>query len=294
LVKKRGELMSQATDGGMAAILNASKEEIEWILEKNNLTGIDLANYNTPSQIVISGLIDEIVRAQSFFQQGEILFYPLNTSGAFHSRYMQSAKEKFENYIKKFKLLQPKIPVIANVTAQPYKGSEVTKNLSAQISSTVKWCESVQYLMELAATSNDAIEFVEVGHSDVLTKLVHTIKQQTPSTIGEKTFSIENQNAVVQKTETKSASSKDADSQTTPIDKIIKSLNETKPTFISAEEKVNAWNKKYSIGTKVKSTYTTYENLETRTEAMVLFGHRAAVYMKEYNGYFDLDEIAAV
>jgi len=68
LVKKRGELMSQATGGGMAAILNATKEKIETILKENGLTNIDLANYNTPSQIVISGLKDEIGKATSFRQ----------------------------------------------------------------------------------------------------------------------------------------------------------------------------------------------------------------------------------
>jgi hypothetical protein len=57
---------------------------------------------------------------------------------------------------------------------------------------------------------------------------------------------------------------------------------------------VTAWNKRYPIGTKVKSAIADYDDLETRTGAVVLFGHRAAVYMNGYNGYFDLDEVTPV
>ena len=63
---------------------------------------------------------------------------------------------------------------------------------------------------------------------------------------------------------------------------------------LSADEKVGAWNKNYGIGTKVKSLLIDDEGLETRTAAQVLIGHRAAVYLEGYNGYFDLDEIIAL
>ena len=60
-----------------------------------------------------------------------------------------------------------------------------------------------------------------------------------------------------------------------------------------AEQKVLAWNKRHPVGTKVKSLVMDYGELTTRTSAVELFGHRAAVYMEGYNGYFDLDEITA-
>ena len=63
--------------------------------------------------------------------------------------------------------------------------------------------------------------------------------------------------------------------------------------FAVAEQKVLAWNKRHPVGTKVKSLVMDYGELTTRTSAVELFGHRAAVYMEGYNGYFDLDEIAA-
>lgn len=251
LVQKRGELMSEVANGAMAAILNASKEEIEAILERNGLSNIDLANYNTPSQIVISGLTDEIGKAQQFFQSGKMLYYPLNTSGAFHSRFMWTAKDKFSTFLKRFKFSAPKIPVVANATARPYGTDEIVENLSNQISNTVRWCESIQYLMQLAASRGDSLELEEVGHGDVLTKIAVTIQQQTP------------QPALA-----------------------------SKPDRRTAAEKVTAWNGKHAVGTKVRSLTTDYGNLETRTAAVVLFGHRAAIYMKGYNGYFDLDELA--
>lgn len=250
LVQKRGELMSEVANGAMAAILNASKEEIEAILRANGLSNIDLANYNTPSQIVISGLTDEIGKAQPFFQSGKMLYYPLNTSGAFHSRFMWTAKDKFQTYLKRFTFSAPKIPVIANVTAQPYGEDAVVENLSNQISSTVRWCESIQYLLQAAASRGESLQLEEVGHGDVLTKIAVTIKQQTPAP------------AVAGKKEQRTAA-----------------------------EKVAAWNGKHSVGTKVRSLSTDYGGLETRTAAVVLFGHRAAVYMRGYNGYFDLDEV---
>jgi malonyl CoA-acyl carrier protein transacylase len=257
LVQKRGELMGQITGGGMAAILNATKEQIEAVLHKNKLTNIDLANYNTPSQIVISGLAEEINAAQAFFQQGRMMFYPLNTSGAFHSRFMQAVKEQFRTLLETQTFANLKIPVMSNVTARPYESGAVLENLSNQIASTVRWSESIQYLMSLGAERGDAMQFEELGPGDVLTKLVHYIKQQTP-----KTESVQKQ-AAPQKT-------------------------------AAAADKVLFWNKKYPVGTKVKSLVMDYDALETRTEAVVLFGHRAAVYMKGYNGYFDLDELAPV
>lgn len=270
LVKKRGELMAETTDGGMAAILNASKTEIESILATNGLTNIDLANYNTPSQIVISGLIEEIGEAQKFFQQGEMLYYPLNTSGAFHSRFMEASKEKFQRYINKFKLSDLSIPVISNVTAMPYQNNEVLTNLPKQMTSTVQWCDTIEYLLGI----EKAMEFEEIGNGDVLTKLIKTIKEHN------QVFDLDEQ-----KDEVKVEKKKEAKNS-------VAELSDDSPkAFIQAEKKVSDWNKNYQIGTKVKSLHVDYDELETRTEAVVLFGHRAAVYMKNHNGYFDLNEI---
>jgi len=268
LVQKRGELMGQVTGGGMAAMLNASKEEIETTLKKNGLNNVYLANYNSPSQIVISGSAEEIAKAEPLFKKGKIRFYPLNTSGAFHSKFMQDAMEQFKEYLKGYAFSELKTPVISNVTARPYENAAILDTLSRQIASTVQWSESVQYLIALGRRRSDAMEFEELGPGNVLTTLVETIKKQTPNTVLDQYFKQDNENGGSEN----AAPKKSAD----------------------AAEKVSTWNQKYPIGTKVKSTIMDYDDLETRTEAVVLFGHRAAVYMKGYNGYFDLDEVVPI
>jgi malonyl CoA-acyl carrier protein transacylase len=263
LVRRRGELMSRVPSGAMAAILNASREEIEEILQRNGLRNIDLANYNTPSQIVISGLVDEIGAAQNLFQSGKMLYHPLVTSGAFHSRFMETAKQEFAEYLRGFEFAAPKIPVIANVTARPYEPGAIADGLARQIASTVLWSESIQYLMALAAHRGTTATFEEIGHGDVLTRIHQTIKRQTTDAALEK---LRNE---------------------------LRPQDRTAARAPDPVEKVTAWNRKHAVGTRVKSSLMSGE-LETRTEAMVLFGHRAAVYLKGYNGYFDLDELDAL
>lgn len=280
LVKKRGELMAQAEGGAMAAILNASKSEIVEILQKNGLTNIDLANYNSPLQIVISGAIEEIGAAQSLFAYGNVMYYPLNTSGAFHSRFMLPAKEKFEQYIKRFKLNDPVIPVLSNVTAKLYESEQIFNNLSQQIASTVLWSDGIQYLMSIARDAGTEMEFVEIGFGEVLTKMIKNIKIQT---------------AQLDAKDNNRISLVASDDKVVPSTSLaLDSKVESTPANGNAAIQVEQWNKKYPVGARFKSNVTNYSELETRTKAMVLFGHRAAVYMKGYNGYFDLNEIAPV
>jgi malonyl CoA-acyl carrier protein transacylase len=272
LVQKRGELMGQVAHGAMAAVLNATKDEIEKALEANGLNNVYLANHNTPSQIVISGLADEIAKAEKLFQDGKMRYYPLATSGAFHSAFMRDAMEQFRQYLKGFKFADQKIPVIANVTARPYRNEAIAETLSSQIASTVRWSESIQYLLAVGVSRGVAAEFEELGQGDVLTKLVYTIKAQTPQAVLQQYIDEEGSTE-------RASSGGGKDSPAKPA---------------QAEEKVAAWNKRYPVGTKVRSSIADYDSLETRTEAVTLFGHRAAVYMKGYNGYFDLDELTAV
>ncbi|HEX8611510.1 MAG TPA: ACP S-malonyltransferase [Telluria sp.] len=267
LVQKRGELMSQVSNGAMAAVLNASKDDIEGILKANGLNQVYLANYNTPSQIVLSGLSEEIAAVQKFFQTGKMRYYPLATSGAFHSAFMQDAMEKFRDFLKEFTFAAPKIPVIANVTARPYRADAMLDTLSAQIASTVRWSESIQYLLALGRSRGEAPVFEELGHGDVLTKLVMTIKLQTPETVLDQLI-------------------KDGlagEAAAAPVSAPVK--------LTDAQEKIALWKKMHPVGTRVKSSLLNLDNLETRTDAVLLFGHRAAVYLKGYNGYFALDEL---
>ncbi|SFJ70066.1 ACP S-malonyltransferase [Thermoflavimicrobium dichotomicum] len=173
LVKKRGELMGQARDGGMAAVIGLQDEKVEAILRENGFSTIDIANYNTPTQIVISGPLDDIEKAGDAFSEAGAMYIPLNVSGAFHSRYMKAAQTEFERYLDQFTFSELSIPVISNCKARPYTYGELKTNLVKQIVHSVKWTESIRYLMGLGEMT-----FEEIGPGDVLTKLVQKIREQ--------------------------------------------------------------------------------------------------------------------
>lgn len=163
LVKKRGQLMAQARGGGMAAVMGLSADKVEEILKANDLENLTVANYNSSFQLVISGLKQDIDRAEPiFFAAGATHYKILNVSGAFHTPYMADAKKKFNKYVKKFKFGEIAIPIISNVTARPYKQSEITDNIIEQITSPVRWMESIRYLWARGAEIED---FDEIGAS---------------------------------------------------------------------------------------------------------------------------------
>jgi len=177
LVKKRGELMSQARDGGMAAVIGLNAETIASVIRDNGLSGTDVANFNSPSQTVVSGPVDEIKRAGPLFEAaGARMCMPLPVSAAFHSRYMAAAAREFADFLAPMTFAAPKVPVIANVTAEPYpteNASEAVKSLLVQqITSSVQWVRTVRNLSGRGVT-----QFSEMGPGNVLTRLVQQIQQ---------------------------------------------------------------------------------------------------------------------
>ncbi|MFP7318952.1 ACP S-malonyltransferase [Bacillus spizizenii] len=174
LVRKRGELMSMVSNGGMAAIMGLNEEQVAKALKEYHLHDVDIANVNAPYQIVISGKKDEIEKAASLFEtMTEVtMVLPLNVSGAFHSRYMNKAKEEFEQFLQTFHFSPLSIPVISNVYAKPYTYELMKQTLADQINHSVKWTESISYLMK-----KGQLEFEEIGPGNVLTGLIHRIKK---------------------------------------------------------------------------------------------------------------------
>ncbi|HEY1164927.1 MAG TPA: ACP S-malonyltransferase [Chitinophaga sp.] len=173
LVKKRAEIMSRVENGGMAALLGLKLEEVERILHTHHYDRLDIANYNSAQQIVISGLKEDILSAQKIFESNHAkLYYPLNVSGAFHSRYMKTAAAEFGAFARSFTFSPLQLPVISNVSARPYAQSDIASMLEQQICSPVKWYESVSFLLQQEAPS-----FYEIGPGDVLTKMLDFIKR---------------------------------------------------------------------------------------------------------------------
>lgn len=172
LVRQRGRLMAQARNGGMAAVVGLTPEKVDQILQDHGLTSIDLSNYNSPRQIVISGPVDDLERAMAVLEcAGAAMCIRLPVSAAFHSRYMQSAANEYEAFLREFKFETPKIPIISNVTAAYYPATSIQHLLVKQITQPVMWMQIVRALI-----AQGAKEFVEVGPGSVLTRLIQQIR----------------------------------------------------------------------------------------------------------------------
>jgi malonyl CoA-acyl carrier protein transacylase len=178
LVQKRGELMSQAKNGGMAAVIGLGARLVAEVIKANGLASIDVANFNSPSQTVVSGPIEDIKRAGPLFEKaGARIYMPLQVSAAFHSRYMAYAAKAFADFLAPLSFAAPETPVIANVTARPYptdNASESVKSLLVnQIAHSVQWTQSVRFLISQGVT-----QFSEMGPGNVLTRSVQQIQQE--------------------------------------------------------------------------------------------------------------------
>jgi len=172
LVQKRGALMSAATGGGMAAILGMDGDAVNTALAELGAESIDVANYNSPHQIVISGLKADIEAfAPQLEEKGAQRVVILSVSGAFHSRYMKPAANEFESFLSEFSFGSLKIPCIANCSAEPYTDESIAQNLVRQMYSSVQWMDTVKGLRAQGADS-----FVEVGPGNVLSGLARRIK----------------------------------------------------------------------------------------------------------------------
>ncbi|AGP33717.1 ACP S-malonyltransferase [Sorangium cellulosum] len=175
LVRRRGELMSQAKGGGMAAVIGLPLEEIRRTLERAGLGRVEAVNLNSPRQTVLAGAIEDIQQAGPVLTAAKARYVPLNVSAAFHSRYMEQAQRDFSAFVAGFRFVRPRIPVIANCTARPYPDDEagIRDLLVRQITSPVRWYETVSYLL-----ASPEAEFEEIGPGDVLTRLIVEIRKE--------------------------------------------------------------------------------------------------------------------
>lgn len=181
LVKKRGQLMSEATGGGMAAVMGLTEDRVEEILKENNLKNLYIANSNSPRQIVISGLKKDIEKAETLFlEKGATHYRVLSVSGAFHTPYMAEAKKKFKKFAGKFQYGEITIPIIANVTARPYQPGEVIDNMIEQITTPVRWAESIRYLLAKGVDIEDFDELGVEGLSVVKALAMRTYQEAGP------------------------------------------------------------------------------------------------------------------
>lgn len=178
LVQRRGALMADSRGGGMAAVIGLGADRISELVFNFAFDTIDLANLNSPNQSVISGPAADVTAVATILEEAGAKVMPLNVSGAFHSRMMAPAAEEFRAFLGGFDFEPLKIPVISNALARPYENGQVHELLTRQMTSPVRWKESIQFLLRQGAK-----EFVEVGSGAVLTGLIRQIKEQPAPTV---------------------------------------------------------------------------------------------------------------
>lgn len=168
-IQKRADLMGATHGGAMSAVLNAPEGALEEALKEASSVGyVDVANYNSPAQVVITGDEAAVQKAgELLLAKGARRVVPLPVSGAFHSKFMENAGKEFENFVSDLELNNALIPVITNVDAQAStESSDFRIKMPKQIYSSVHWTQTIQ---KMAA---DGVEiFIEIGPGKVLAGL---------------------------------------------------------------------------------------------------------------------------
>lgn len=177
LVRRRGELMKRSGElspGGMAAVLGMGIDELEEVCAQASQGSqvVQVANDNCPGQVVISGSSQALERAMQLAQQrGARRVRRLAVSIAAHSPLMSSAQADFNQAVSQAPLVEPQVPLVGNVTAQPLPTvADIRADLQLQLTSRVRWTETIQNM-----ASAGVRHFIELGSGNVLGGLIKRI-----------------------------------------------------------------------------------------------------------------------
>ena len=174
ILKKRGDLMnnfSESNESGMAALIGKNIYEVENIINQNNID-LEIANDNSPIQVVVSGSNIEIDKIKENFLKNDVKkFVKLNVSSAFHSKFMNKAQDALNFEIDKLNLKSNDIKIISNYSAEISSENNVILNsLKNQMANRVRWTESIIKLLE-----NGENQIIEIGPGKVLSGLIKRI-----------------------------------------------------------------------------------------------------------------------
>lgn len=179
LVDKRGRFMQEAcdaTNGSMVSVIGLEHGQVEEIVNLAKEKGVVCAgNYNSPQQVAVSGdraALEEITRLAN--EAGAKKVVPLKVAGAFHSEFMSPAARKLAPYIEQAEVRKPEIRFVSNVTGSFAESpEEIKQNLIRQVDSPVKWCQSMQLLIEEGIR-----EYLGIGPGRVLAGLMRRIDSE--------------------------------------------------------------------------------------------------------------------
>lgn len=177
ILKKRGDIMQNAlakNKYGMAALIGLSVLEIEKIINENNMN-LQIANDNSPVQVVITGKIEDLIKYENSFKTKNVKkFIKLNVSSAFHSSYMINAQNELNKDIENLKFQNNNIKIISNFNAEDSNDNDSIKlALKNQMSNRVRWTESIKNL----ENTNDN-KIIEIGPGKVLSGLIKRISDK--------------------------------------------------------------------------------------------------------------------
>ena len=169
LVRKRSEIMSNAVpkNTGMAAIFSCEAKVIEDVIK--DIKNVEIANYNSPKQIVITGSMEGIDEAILKLKDLGYKSKKLNVSGAFHSSYLNNASEELFTVLKEVDFKEPNKKIVFNTVGKT-SDEDVKILLKNQIKSSVKFMQSIEFMIE-----NGVDTFIEIGPGKVLSGLVKQI-----------------------------------------------------------------------------------------------------------------------
>ncbi len=172
IVAKRGQFMEEATDsteGAMAAMIGGDEDVVKNLAVESD---VDVANFNAPGQIVLSGTTAGIDKAlENAKAAGIKLAKKLDVAGAYHSRLMMPAQEKLAGELANLDVKTPSVPVVCNFEAREVSdANDIRKTLEAQVSGSVRWTESIRQFIKRGETT-----FLELGPGKVLAGLMKRI-----------------------------------------------------------------------------------------------------------------------
>ncbi len=176
LVARRGRFMEEAceaTAGSMAAMIGGEEEAVRALAAK---VGVDVANLNSPGQIVLSGSKEGIAAALAGAKDAGIrMGKELTVAGAYHSRLMQDAQDKLAVVLENTEIRSPRFPVVCNFEARPVSApDEIRRTLASQVTGSVRWSESMARLVDEGQEL-----FLELGPGGVLAGLMGRIRKGT-------------------------------------------------------------------------------------------------------------------
>jgi [acyl-carrier-protein] S-malonyltransferase len=175
ILEARGRFMQQAceeTRGSMLAVIGAERAALEALCAAS---GVEMANFNSPEQTVLSGPVEGIEAAEKQAREAGLKkVIRLNVAGAFHSKLMRTAADRLAGVLEGIAFNAPRMPVISNVTGTPHGSpAEIKARMVEQVYSSVQWVLTVQGLKAAGVA-----EYVECGPGKVLTGLVKRIDKE--------------------------------------------------------------------------------------------------------------------